>query len=440
MNDLVSKKYSDIGQKILQYFIDRRLVILEGEIGSGKAKVAELVSNFWGKEKDHICVFLKKRQNSPDSSYIPFYVGLAQFLQKNTSLTDVIDPVLTVSSSIPKYGGWGGSFQKLLHYTNELHKTKTPQLNDYEHEILYRYNKNFKNKKLLLIAVDIEEWDNGSIQLLNTILSEELESIYTFTKEVSILVTSSKLSGSAIEKSLLEYLPVKIAVPPLDTNQIVSIFKESGISKEEISYENIIAIQKITGGNAYLIKSLIDYVINNTKLIDVNLFNESNATTEFVSTLLRLRFEQLGATGEQIANILEYASVIGLTFEYKELECISKSEVFELRKIIQKANDLSFIQQPESSPSFSHEIIRMFFLERVNKEKPNHYNTFSECLRLLRPSDYLTRANLYFEAGNFNQATILYIMAIIQWYREGFPIPVVIEHRAMQFAKEYLLK
>jgi hypothetical protein len=210
--------------------------------------------------------------------------------------------------------------------------------------------------------------------------------------------------------------------------------------KRTLKKELIQILYSITGPHLLLIKKLAEYLSQkNEKEISL-LFNwhpNKNTSQLFIETLLLDKLTALGATGTQIATLLGLASVIGISFSKDELLCLSKENENEIKDIIEKATDAEFITGHENTQSFSHEILRFFFLNRLHEKKYQYYRSFSECLTKLRPSDYQTRAKLLSDGGEINSSCIVSLLGVLKDLRDGMHIDPHIQSKIKNFPGEF---
>jgi hypothetical protein len=67
-----------------------------------------------------------------------------------------------------------------------------------------------------------------------------------------------------------------------------------------------------------------------------------------------------------------------------------------------------------SENKFSHEIIREFFEHRLGAKKTEHYKSYANCLKVLRPSEYFERAQLLLDSGQIKSSLTLFIIGYLK--------------------------
>ena len=80
---------------------------------------------------------------------------------------------------------------------------------------------------------------------------------------------------------------------------------------------------------------------------------------------------------------------------------------------------LRFVEGDDHAFTFSHEIIRAYFVKASSKDKIGVQTKYSECLLILRPHDYFARCLSLVAAQEFDAAAITYSQGVIAEWRSG---------------------
>ena len=218
---------------------------------------------------------------------------------------------------------------------------------------------------------------------------------------VVILTEEQKYSDKELIDNILKIIKAKTyTFPIIHRNE----FNDSLIAlgaKKKLNDNQVDILYPLVNGHIQLMLEIVDE-INNDK-IDY-LFNNpsTNSNLEYMRYLLETRLKELGASGRQIMSVLEYASIIGFTFSIYELENITRSNSYELRKKIKEASQLRLVnEQNYDEQSFAHEVIWAVFNSRTSENRVQYYSDLELCLAEIKPASYLRRARYSFRAGKF---------------------------------------
>ena len=96
------------------------------------------------------------------------------------------------------------------------------------------------------------------------------------------------------------------------------------------SEEIIRILYKITNQNLAITKKALYYHMSPSFILSQN---ENESEEEFLKILIEKRLDELGATGEQITELLKFASLIGLAFSLLELEHLVSYDNQKIREI-----------------------------------------------------------------------------------------------------------
>jgi tetratricopeptide (TPR) repeat protein len=194
--------------------------------------------------------------------------------------------------------------------------------------------------------------------------------------------------------------------------------------KSYISKEQTNLIHSIAGGHLELLRQLVDYFEENRSRDESRIGFRTSPGLDvymFLHRLIKERLAMLGAEGKKTLEVLIAASVIGRSFTSLEINCITGA-VSCLAESLLTAEKMRFLEREKDSIRFSHEAVRDAILKEARNKAPEYHATFAKCLSILRPSDYLTRAEHMLLGGQEDLAAQLYFIGMLKILRECEPI------------------
>lgn len=419
-----------LGQKALAAvvldFLKKEMVVeIEGPSGCGKTVLGKSVGDTWVKSGAKGAIFYMEGDNANfDRPYYPFNMCLSGekvLFRKSLPLRRT----LSESAKGVPFAGDLVSFviETLGSRGVELQKNASRFLTTQEQEIIFEMQYIAKGENILIIADNFQWWDDSSIRLLRAMVSDEVKRVFPLFNNLHIVLIITADQESVNQKYFTEFRKQYASkcfkmcrFPQYSMRNILHFF---GVRKN-IPEDVANVIYSLTGGHLKLIKEIASYIEQcpTTDESELHIFNIPSRQA-LLEKLLCERLKFYGASGDHISDLLEAASIIGLSFDYHELECLTREKNDRLRSIIRKANELSLVEDSTGRLHFSHEIIREFFVCKVGGKITKYHSCFANCLSLLRPGDYAERANHFFEAGEIEKSITLYIVAYLKSLRDG---------------------
>lgn len=452
MNDSMSQ-YTLFTQ---QHLIDEALVALNGDkkpccimlkgaSGTGKSFVATQISKQWSKTNaENQIVHIQCESVLMNTHYHPLINAVSPLKLHGSPHPFVTKSIGELARGIPVAGDLVSFLIETLSNFNSQEKQKEIRyLGSVEQLLIHDLSNIVRNGNLLIILDDIQWIDEKSLEFIELISKEPFLTtfpLFRLIKFIFIQNTDQEFRYQETYESLTRRLSVaEFNLTLIPKHRYIDSLRRFGFTGE-LKEDTLHFLYSCTGGHLALIKKLSEYLSssqqNPNAVIDIESFNqEEDSKRIFIEKLLLYKLSELGATGKQISEILEFASVIGMSFSYEELLCISKEREEVLKEIIAKAREIQLITEQTSTNVFSHEIIREFFANRLENKKFSHYVSFASCLAKLKPSDYATRATYLFESGQPELASEIYILEVLKNERESIePSPLILQ-RISKFAQ-----
>lgn len=386
-------------------------IALLGNSGCGKTTLTEhiiysiinssdewMVFNFAG---DEYCV---------EKDYFPLISGLDSYCQKyNISKL--------IRKTIPKLIDDGSERGSVLSYVldtilnrkaeNELYINNI--FNEEEIDILYKIKSCISGKHCLFYLDNLHWWDSKSLHFFYMLLKYS----DTYLKELKhaiILCNITKDQAKPYEKkfnSIVSDFNFRCYnFEKLTQDEYSKCLKDMGFYIEE----NISKLlYKLTNQNFAITRAALSSSSTYTSLSSEIRTDE----TKFLKILIEMRLSELGATGEQITEVLKYASLIGYAFSLNELEYLVPYNDNEVIQIINKANSLYLVEPEQMLYHFTHEIIREFFRKKLEADNFTYLQKTIGCLKLLHPYDYTTRIGYLLKTGDVSELEKIYGLKLV---------------------------
>lgn len=176
---------------------------------------------------------------------------------------------------------------------------------------------------------------------------------------------------------------------------------------------------KLSDGHLEVIKQIALQMNNQNQFFDLEI--KEFQSEGILEKLVEDKLTNLGANGEQISQLLEYASLIGSTFSNYELETITELNKQEFINAIKRSNDMELIVTKKNFSNFSHDIIQLLFRNRANTNIILYYERMRACIKELYPSEYKRRIEIEFQLGNMRNAAILIVLL---YAKQNYELPI----------------
>lgn len=392
-------------------------VLITGPSGTGKTWLARSIGARW---RDAGGIALRVEGDSLNASrgLFPFHATLSRVSashdfpsspnQDTKSLARLQQKPMTVKSI----------FEHILR-ANTSHQ-QSQILDKEEHAVLGRLQHAARSRQLLLILDNFHWFDRRSLRLVATLCSQALQN-FEFLSTMRVLAVKTDSSAQPpVCPTFLRELTRSIFKERWNLSyatraQFPSVLKALGCGAE-LSETAANLLYRSCRGHLLLASRLTDFLNAAPR---ESLTEEHLNQTGLVNQLLLERLTLIGESGTRLRRILEIASIIGSSFQAVELQCLTEERECELARLLEEARKLLFIEVAGSRALFSHEFIRSFFADRLGNASRQYHGKFAECLRVLRPAEFLFRHYHLKLAGSTYSSETMLVLAILQCVREG---------------------
>lgn len=393
------------------------LFFVRGISGSGKSISLQKISQDF-KESGILPIYFKGDPILVTNEYFPFLNALSETLPF-TAEYGLKEVVIDYGADIPKIGGTVTNILKIFSKRNETRvKIRDLSLTEKEQDIICKIQYLAEHNDLIFICDNLNYWDEKSIKLLYLLLGN-IKGKYNFLSKCVFLIvyTSNKdCPQKKIVDAIQQLSDVNtIEFPVLQSNDFERTLKILGYSGNLSPKERQILFSLVNGHVRMLTELVTELKGNKLALNDLE-----GKSKELLAVILKQRLEDCGATGEQIKETLEYASLLGLSFSVYELNRILEIEDNVFQRVINRSNEMNLIEKSdcrEDILQFAHDIIREIFEKEIG-ENNDYYKKIGLCLKEIEPGQYMRRAQYALKAANYRQAYILFALEAVRQIRE----------------------
>lgn len=414
-----SEFYSELKKQIEEQ--DSICVI--GKSGIGKSFLSNKLCEEYLLDGYVTLLFTGDRLNQ----YRPYY-PFHQVFNNESSLNNYKKLSVELSKEIPHIGNFVSIIiEKLLNKENHALQQKYPYLNNEENSIISKLKYLMKNKKVLLVFDNFQWWDKQSIVLLSTLISsyEDLQRNHNCKK---VFVFTFSHLNSDILNFFKEHNVPQVEFKEMSYSQFLKERQQLGF-QNNLDEKQMQFIYKLADGNIFLFKQIASEFPDNTCFP----IQDNISGIQYLNELLEKRMTELGATGKQIMYVLEFGSVIGLSFSYYELEQVTQMKKGPFSQIISRAKEWNLVEddQEKTYYKFVHDIILEIFKHRTESKVYEYYEKLEECLMRIKPGSYLRRARYRVYMRDLPEAVLRYVMELFQELRDNNSVYTEIENEAL---------
>ncbi len=361
------------------------------------------------------------------NQYRPYY-PFHQVFNNESCLNNYKELPIELSKEIPHIGNVVSIIlEKLLSRENRALQQKYPYLNNEENSIISKLKYLMKNKKVLLVFDNFQWWDKQSISLLSILISS-YEDLHQNHNCKNVFVFTSSNLNSDILNFLKEHNVPQVEFKEMSYSQFLRERQQLGF-QNCLDEKQLQFIYKLADGNIFLFKQIAREFPDNTCFPT----QDNISGIQYLNELLEKRMTELGATGKQIMYVLEFGSVIGLSFSYYELEQVTQMKKGVFSQIISRAKEWNLVEddQEKTYYKFVHDIILEIFKHRIESNVFEYYEKLEECLMKIKPGSYLRRARYRVYMRDLPEAVLRYVMELFQELRDNNSVYTEIENEAL---------
>jgi len=392
--------------------------VVYGKSGCGKSYLAhDIIEHFQSENSKNISFYLQGDSLCQNREYYAFKECLSDKLNKYYKKIGNAQLTSNIIKEIPT----AGEFLSFLYENAMFGKDKKQEQLSYildnstEMDIILKIRFLSQNKKSLVVIDNFQYLDVKSLELLKIIFEYRKSSFAFFKDTVFIFLITTDESQSqeyVIKKILKEEKVNNYYFPDMEYSDFLEALNEFD-NKKDIDENVKKIIFKLSSGHLEVIKNIVKKINSNGDFT----YNEEDSKEKILDSLIKERLQNLGNMGEQISELLKYASFIGLSFPKYEMEKLIECSRIDLSNLIDKSNEIYLTTSDQKNAHFTHELIKLIFALKAKKNKAIYSSRMATCVKELYPSEYYQRMEYELNSGNDRNACIMASLALLQDFR-----------------------
>lgn len=416
---------------------DVRVLRLSGPPGSGKSTIASILAARW-RAAQGASVIAVGDHFALDREFFPFHTGLTEVNESWGELA--LEGSRSTLKALDVIQGTGGLATSLFEMLGSARRRKidraTRTLTTAEKDIVNDLKRLSHNKPLLLVADNFHWWDRASLSLLEHLQSAVLRKAIPELDRLKVLIVDTSDDQGVIEPTLFNQLTAQASVTErtrlCSRNEYRTLLECFG-APTTLPDALVDRLFATTGGHLKLTDQVCRYLKERGP--DVGLEGP-----EEIGALLDQRLATLGDQAAPLADCLSMASIIGLSFDLRELACAVERPGPEVDRLLKQAEALSLVSRQEPAPRFAHDVLRSYFLARQSTDDVRRSKARLEaCIAKLRPGDYGLRGKLLLEAGEADRARNLFALYAAKRLRTRHGVSTVVSDVTEAFPRDAAL-
>lgn len=392
-------------------------IAITGNSGCGKSHLTEhIICAVCSQGNSAVLRFVGDIQ-CIDRDYFPIISGLSNYCNR-------YNIIHTIKKSIPKLFNRNDANGIFLEYiTNTILNSSTDKelsINQIfsvdEIDLIYKMRSCIANKNTIIYLDNLHWWDKKSIHFIY-LLFKYLKKYITELKSAVIIcnITDNQENPNKnlVDQFICEYHFKKYSFKPMSLMEYQKCLLDMGLNTSNQAIIKL--LYKLTNQHLSISQNALT-----SQLSDNILSNENLENIDFMKILIEKKLSQLGATGDQISEVLKFGSLIGLAFSVIELEyLVPYEEDDEMKQIINKASEIALIEPQQPLYRFSHEIIRNLFRKKLEDNKFVYYRKLVLCCKTLHPYDYALRIKYLLKIGDIVELEKLYCLNVCKMLEQS---------------------
>lgn len=377
--------------------------VVVGPPDCGKSRFCERLLNEHAER--YYAVHLEGNRSDPQCGFFPFGRIMLDTKPHEHALSHVSESV----STVPTVGGSLKFLLSLLNLKAHAQRRQTFYLSEAERNILYGLESLGARKDVLLICDAMEAWDSDSLSLLSLMQSSQLaESFPVLTRTFFVFVLRDGAQAKEAIFKIISGADVS-HLHRMDLESFTLFMRERHVPAD-VPAETLCELHRISGGAVSVAEMIATALRRGGYRRAIDESDIKALVRHHVTQTLESHLD-----ADRLRNLLRAAATIGIMFTRSELQCLAGMDACQDLDVVES---LSFLRRNGNEYVFSSELLVEVFGPGDYFE-PETHRSFAECLRILRPDDYASRAAHLAKAEEPEAAAVMHIVAQLKSLREG---------------------
>jgi hypothetical protein len=388
----------------------KEVFVLSGPLGSGVTWTLSACGVHWESEGG-AALEAKGESFASERRLFPWLTMALPKAKKQARLEVLKSTLAQGGRAVPVVGAVTSYLvEEVLNHQKHRLAREALLLTEQEQDLLFVIQTTAQDKQLLLTIDQPEIWDDASWSLLGLILSNKLDELYPAIADALIVIGVTDQIPVRLAP-LLSMLPTtELKIRLLNVDEVAVALSAFGFPAVNRHYQKI--LYDLTNGRLDLLNEV------GQQFQQSDLANLSTGWSDYYSGLVTRRISGLRDRVREIEDTLTAAAIIGESFSYGDIACLTGSARDVLTTTLELASREHLISSTGQTARFNSAELHSYF-HRAGQEEHSRYHTkFAECIRLMRPGDYGYRAQHLLLAGNTEDALTCYAQAALAARRE----------------------
>jgi tetratricopeptide (TPR) repeat protein len=410
-------------EQIRRFMTDKRpqLCVVRGPSGSGKTWLA---THLLGESAADTAMFVVQGQHTLQTTPLACWRlalhGRRSRFRRAGAVPEITQDTMKAASKVTL--GLSELVNVVIGASKRFRKAPLT-LTDEQFAALYELGAVCGDKSLVLVADDLQWWDDQSIVLLRAMLLPAFVNSFPFLARVMIVaVLRSDLEPSASVARLLNDLhPPIVSLELPDVPAMAAALQAFGIA--DIDANLVSALHAATGGHLQLVREVARYMTDESARNQFTAASVSEWSSEqrqeFLRNAIRDRLASAGSSAGKSMELLEVAATIGVAFSEASLRCMTRDDPTRYEQELPGLLTLGILERNGQLLRFAHEILQYALVPVTGPRRHELHRHLSDCVRLLNPADYDERAFHHFCASEFDLAQSFATLGSLARVRRG---------------------
>ncbi len=389
----------------------RRVVLIRGVRASGVSWTVDEACRQW-KQAGGAALQGRGERFANTRPLFP-WLSLAMPASRRLARADFVKRVAAAAGqAVPVASGVSSRLVKEITTSRKRRRSREALLlSGREQEILFMAQSLASDQRLLLAFDHLDEWDDESLGLLALLLHRRIDAFYpALANAVLVLGEPSRPEVRELLNGI-DFEVVELHL--INEKQMAHALGSLGLTRG-MAEDQMATLFEITNGRLDLLHDIVIHLTDRST---------SLSSDDLLGDLISRRLSELDGAEPPIGEVLVAAAVLGHLFAARDLRCMVDRPKEAVEQLLQRARAQRLIVGEDPEYSFFGPATYSHFLHRSPEKQLKYHLKFAECLRMMRPSEYLYRTEHARVGGDREQALTCWVLAVLASWRDRTPEP-----------------
>jgi hypothetical protein len=390
-------------------FGGKELLVASGTPGVGVSWALQRAAEGW-EAAGGIALHATGEPLAIDRKLFPWLTLILPGSKRLARLTLLKGGVTQGSRAIPMVGSLTSFIvDEVLNYRKKRLAREAVLIGEQEQDLLFVIQNTAGRKRLLLTIDKLDVWDEPSWNLLRLILSSRLDELYPALKDVLLLVASPKALSPRLSSLGVDLPTTEFLIRPLERAQL-----PTALATFDLKINNRDDMDRLYEMTDCRLDLLHDLAVH---FRDMHLEGVEGGLDIFYTRMMERRIHGIGDQTHALEELLAAAAVLGQTFTFDDIQCLTGYPVERLDANLQFALSEHFVSIIGQTARFQSNSLHQYFHREYSSDHVRYHGIFAECLRAMRPGEYAYRLRHLILAERPEDALTCYALAVLASFR-----------------------